>query len=197
MVIYFKRMIYINPQERILFGILVILSYICIMIYFIGNKQEGKVKIGYTLNSIKLRWRMVQVNCPFQVDILLLIEGMLDTEKHIHQLFNKDHIRGEWFTLSPDIQAFIDNPPKLSVTETFKFVPRVDKISKDNTDIEELYSKGFSAQKIADKLGYTQSQVRRFITRHGLSQKYKRNHPNMSKHTRTPKIYDIPPIINN
>lgn len=102
-------------------------------------------------------------------------------------MFIKDCIRGEWFTLSPDLQAFIDNPPPLNVVETFKFTPRVDRIAKYDTQIENMYSEGKSCQKIADALGYTYAQVRRYITRHGLHKKYNRDHPKMSTYARTPR----------
>lgn len=143
------------------------------MIYFIGNKEQKVVKIGYTLDRyIRGRFLTVQTNCPFDVEVFLTVNGMKNTEKHFHNLFKNDHIKGEWYKLSYDIEHYINNPVCPNITETFK--PLLVKISGDiQEEIEILYSQNTKIPDIAAKLGYTYSQVRSHITRRQLHIKYK------------------------
>jgi DNA-binding Xre family transcriptional regulator len=69
------------------------------MIYFIGNKQEKVVKIGYTSNSIRDRLFALSVGCPYKLEIINVIGGGLWVEKSIHTLLESKRMRGEWFNL--------------------------------------------------------------------------------------------------
>lgn len=134
------------------------------------NKQEAKVKIGYTDKNIPHRLAAVQCHCPFEVDMLCKLEGMRDTEKYIQNQFKHLHIRGEWYRIEPDLQSFIDNPTQPPITETFVPIERMK--DDDCPIIEELYKKGYSIRKICDDVPYSVSQVRRYITKHKLHSKY-------------------------
>lgn len=164
------------------------------MIYFIGNKQERKVKIGYSMDRyMRGRFLSVQTNCPFDVEVFVTINGMKDTEKYFHNLFVKDHIRGEWFNMSDEIQEFINNPYSPNIKETFR--PLLVPISGDtHKDIEELYSQNMDIIKIARQLGHTYSQVRTHITRRKLHLKYQHTRK-IHKSKGTKKKHIIPDPI--
>lgn len=167
------------------------------MIYFIGSKTEKKVKIGYTISKISQRISVIQSNCPFEVECFLLIEGLKDTEKHIHDVFKSSHIRGEWFTLSKEIEDYINDPKDFNITETFQPTPRKDRINPKDTEIEKYYAWGHSTREIAEILGYTFSQVRTFIARRDLVNKYdgkRRRKRYTGKHQRTPKTIIVPDL---
>lgn len=167
------------------------------MIYFIGNKQEKIVKIGYTVSKINQRVSVIQANCPFIVECFLLIEGLKDTEQYLHNMFKAEYIRGEWFKYEGKVEDYINNPIKLPIIETFKHTPRKDAISKDNMEIEKLYSYGLSCLKIAQRLGYTESQIRTFIERRNFHKIYKytrKKKPYISNHQRTPKTIHLPEV---
>lgn len=168
------------------------------MVYFIGNRKQKIVKVGYTVTKIEQRLHTIRANCPFEVECLLLIEGLKDTEQCLHKLFESQHIRAEWFKIEGEVEKYISNPKQPDVIETFKHTPRTDRIDKNNSDIEEMYKKCISVRKIAQELGYTDSQVRTFIKRHGLIEKWKgkrwRRDYTDRGHTRTPKTTVIPPV---
>ena len=74
-------------------------------VYFI--QCEEYVKIGVALDISK-RLYTLQVSNPHDLVLLLLIEGDRQLESSLHYKFTKDRIRGEWFRLSPKIEAFIE-----------------------------------------------------------------------------------------
>ena len=80
------------------------------MVYII--RQNDYVKIGCT-RDVRLRLGDLQCGSPYELTVLLLIEGGFDEEKVIHEKFKKDLIRGEWFMLSQDIRDFIVENKKL------------------------------------------------------------------------------------
>lgn len=140
------------------------------MIYFIGNKQENIVKIGYTQNSIQQRFNTIQANSPYKMEVFGIVEGMKNIEKYIHNKFNFLHIRGEWFRISQELLQWIDKPILPYIEEKF-ISTRI--LPKDNTIIEQLYSQNYSIRQIALQTGFTNSQVRTFIERQKLNLKYK------------------------
>jgi hypothetical protein len=73
--------------------------------YFISDGQ--RVKIGKSRNPPS-RLAQLQTSHAAQLTLLLSIEE--DEEKTLHQRFAAFRLRGEWFTLSPEILAFIDDP---------------------------------------------------------------------------------------
>lgn len=164
------------------------------MIYFIGNKKQKLVKIGYTDQSIRVRFSTIQSNCPFEVEILLTIDGMRNTERHIHDIFKNAHYRGEWFKITPDIKAFISRPIMPYIEETFKSTCRLNNTNDDI--IEDLYKTGLSLEKIAQQTGYTYSQVRTRVSRRKYHLKYKdiRSKRGCGTHQRTPMTFVLPSI---
>ena len=81
------------------------------MVYFIQCGKSGPVKIGATKCSFKVRLAGLQVGCPFKLNLIGVIEKGY-TEKELHKRFSKyKRRRGEWFSPSPEIIGFIEDPP--------------------------------------------------------------------------------------
>ena len=76
-------------------------------VYFIQAGKEPKVKIGIT-NSIDNRLKQLQTGCPYPLNILAIIPGGRKKEKELHKRFEKYSEIGEWFSLSGDLQDFVD-----------------------------------------------------------------------------------------
>lgn len=164
------------------------------MIYFIGNKEEKYVKIGYTETTIRQRFLTLKSNCPFKLEILLTLDGMKNTEGYIHELLKSSHFRGEWYRITPEVQSFIDNPVfDKVIEETFRSTKRI-KEEHDST-LEDMYRDNKSYHAIAEATGFTYHQIRTYVKRNKLNVKYKDTrrhlHPKNSK-CRTPRIFEVP-----
>lgn len=83
------------------------------MIYFLKFEGLDYVKIGYTkMSNARLRILSYSTHSPFDVQLLLLIEGTFRDEKKYHKQFKEYHFKKEWFILSEEIKSFIsDNMP--------------------------------------------------------------------------------------
>lgn len=69
------------------------------LVYFIGNDQEGPVKIGFTSHRDPVkRLRQLQTASPYKLSVLGSISGTVATEKAIHVFLWHDNLQGEWFT---------------------------------------------------------------------------------------------------
>lgn len=74
-------------------------------IYFVTS-DHALVKIGYA-TDVAARVRTLQTSVPHPLHILLVVAGTLADERTVHRRFAADRLRGEWFNLSPAIEAFI------------------------------------------------------------------------------------------
>jgi hypothetical protein len=74
------------------------------LVYFIHMENNMKVfKIGYTTN-LKKRLESLQIAHPYPLQVYATIENVSrQKETALHQLFKKQHVRGEWFAITPDI----------------------------------------------------------------------------------------------
>lgn len=71
--------------------------------YFIRTIGTNRVKIGSSAN-VKSRLSHLQTGCPDQLELL----GITDIKEHVlHDRFASAHLKNEWFTLTPEIQEFI------------------------------------------------------------------------------------------
>lgn len=75
------------------------------IVYFIKN-ASGLVKIGWT-SDIDRRVKFIARAEQSELEVLATIPGGANLERKLHIRFAADRIRGEWFTLSPDIKGFI------------------------------------------------------------------------------------------
>jgi DNA-binding phage protein len=74
------------------------------VIYFI--ETQGLVKIGYS-NDPRRRFHNLSIGCPTKCTLIGVIDGSMADEKNIHEKFKDSRVRGEWFTFTPEINAFI------------------------------------------------------------------------------------------
>lgn len=79
-------------------------------VYFATCRQANAVKIG---SSIDPHGRLceIQLGCPMLVIIEAVMAGNCEDEFAFHRRFEDDRIRGEWFTITPMIEAIIAANP--------------------------------------------------------------------------------------
>ena len=74
------------------------------MVYFV--KANSKVKIGYAEDPSK-RIPSIQTSSPYELEVLLIIDGSYERERELHAKFQNYRATGEWFDLSAEIIDFI------------------------------------------------------------------------------------------
>ncbi len=79
------------------------------MIYFIQAGTRGPIKIGYTSNNPNNRFSMIQAHSPVKLKFRGVKVGTEADEKKLHIRFAKQHVRGEWFKPSPEMEEIIMN----------------------------------------------------------------------------------------
>jgi hypothetical protein len=77
-----------------------------VSVYFITAREVGMVKIGCAYDPFD-RLKGLQCGCPNKLTLEAFVKGSHKREREIHQLLKKHRVRGEWFTLSPEIEAII------------------------------------------------------------------------------------------
>ena len=72
------------------------------LVYFIHMKNNRKVfKIGFT-TDLKARLQDLQVAHPYLLQVYATIENVpKKMETELHHFFEKKHVRGEWFAITP------------------------------------------------------------------------------------------------
>ena len=80
-------------------------------VYFITSRDLGMVKIGYAKNAQE-RFHLVQVHCPVELKLERVLEGSLEKEAELHERFADCRRRGEWFEITPALDAFMATLPK-------------------------------------------------------------------------------------
>jgi hypothetical protein len=76
------------------------------MIYFVQAKSGGPIKIGHAVNVFQ-RLRELQVANPAPLHVIGVMDGDLEAEARVHATFANDRLRGEWFSESDALKAFI------------------------------------------------------------------------------------------
>jgi len=72
------------------------------MIYFIRNKETGRIKIGKA-NNPQNRIKTLQTGCDGELELLAFIPGETDVELEWHREYEGFHHRGEWFNPDPSL----------------------------------------------------------------------------------------------
>jgi hypothetical protein len=83
-------------------------------IYFLRAGEF--VKIGRS-KRWKVRMAHMQIGSPYTIVPLLVVVGDAALERRLHSRFKTDHFRGEWFHMSPTINAFIKENLKDSIVD--------------------------------------------------------------------------------
>ncbi len=81
------------------------------MIYFITARGIGLVKIGYATKPQE-RFHTISVHSPVDVLLERVCPGELRVEADLQGRFASARVRGEWFTITPEIEAFMDGMPR-------------------------------------------------------------------------------------
>ena len=89
------------------------------MIYFL--KAHDRIKIGYA-NDPSQRIPSIQTSSPFELEVLLIIDGNYDKEKELHQKFQAYRKSGEWFEFVEPIKHFISVNSQQNRKYEFGFV---------------------------------------------------------------------------
>ena len=77
-------------------------------IYFIQvDPPDGPVKIGFTGRRVEKRMAEGQTFAPQSLHLLVESHGTLSDEDHLHRIFQKDCIRGEWHQYSPLLRELV------------------------------------------------------------------------------------------
>ena len=75
-------------------------------VYFIGNREWGLVKIGYSKKP-ELRLKQVQTMAPFPVEILKIENGNKENENKYHLKFSSLNSYGEWFLIKSELMVHL------------------------------------------------------------------------------------------
>lgn len=87
------------------------------MIYFIYDEKNNAIKIGVT-NNVEKRLRTLQCGNPTKLQIKHTIEGSYKEESILHYHYRKNHLLGEWFTYTDQLQKDLyDNNLEIIIGE--------------------------------------------------------------------------------
>lgn len=86
------------------------------MIYCITAREIGLVKIGFSENPFS-RFAKLQSDSPVALRIERMTNGEVHEERALHRRYAAERVRGEWFTLTPDIEAWMASLPAAIRTE--------------------------------------------------------------------------------
>jgi hypothetical protein len=76
-------------------------------VYFISARELDLVKIGYAFNPVR-RYNHLRTFSPVELTLEGAIPGGYEKERELHRRFALARARGEWFKLTPGLQAEID-----------------------------------------------------------------------------------------
>lgn len=77
-------------------------------VYFATSGQTDMVKIGFTIDP-SARMSTLGTSTPYPFHLQSFFASYVEAEKMVHQRFSEDHIRGEWFNNSDDMQELWDD----------------------------------------------------------------------------------------
>lgn len=75
--------------------------------YFVGSREAGIVKIGFSRNLAERVNRLKSNSGPYRLELLAKVVGGSERERHYHCKFETFRFSGEWFHLSPEIEEEI------------------------------------------------------------------------------------------
>jgi hypothetical protein len=77
-------------------------------VYFVRAGRVNTVKIGWAKADVDKRIAELQCGCPHQLHLIGYLPGSLADEYEWHARFHGCRKRGEWFALSGDLRAAIN-----------------------------------------------------------------------------------------
>lgn len=79
-------------------------------VYFITAREVGMVKIGCAYEPAR-RMAHMQTMSPCELALEAIFPGAYQEEKELHLQFASQRVRGEWFRITPEIEAVIASAP--------------------------------------------------------------------------------------
>lgn len=76
-------------------------------VYFVSARELDLVKIGYAFCPVR-RFNHLRIFSPVELTLEGAIPGGFEKERELHRRFALARVRGEWFKLTPGLQAEID-----------------------------------------------------------------------------------------
>ena len=76
-------------------------------VYFIVCNETARCKIGFTKGDPQKRLRSLQTGSPGELVMLVKQPGTPTTEAKLHERFAPSRVRGEWFDLTDELQAYM------------------------------------------------------------------------------------------
>lgn len=95
------------------------------MIYFIQCGHNGSIKIGYTDKKASIRMAAIQVCCPYELEIIGIMEGSYAEEQELQKKFKYIHIRGEWFQSDVSLLRYINGKEKITFSDLCEMEPKL------------------------------------------------------------------------
>lgn len=78
-------------------------------VYLIGDIDEGRYKIGYTIRNVNQRIDEIQTGNPKKLELIKVFETIhyIKVEAWMHRIHGSKRMEGEWFELTDeDIKNF-------------------------------------------------------------------------------------------
>lgn len=75
-------------------------------IYFLQKGEDGPIKIGRSRNPER-RCTNLQVYNPDPLHLIKAAPATAELEQELHKKFCANHVRGEWFTPTPELLSYI------------------------------------------------------------------------------------------
>jgi len=117
-------------------------------IYFVGNRDLGIVKIGYT-TKLKRRMASLRTGSPVPIKLFAVIFADASLETRLHEHFKSSRKHGEWFTISADLEHCIDDiknqrvpdcvPAGLVPTRDERIDILAEEVVRDNAENRDFY----------------------------------------------------------
>lgn len=85
-------------------------------VYFATCREANAVKIGSSIDPYA-RLPEIQHGCPLLITIEAVMPGDASEEFRLHRWFTEERIRGEWFTITEEIERLIEKHAVPPTTE--------------------------------------------------------------------------------
>jgi len=82
-----------------------------VSVYFITARTAGKAKIGFATDAAS-RFAKMKVDSPLPLTLERVIDGDIETEQALHARFGTSRTHGEWFDITPELDAFMASQPE-------------------------------------------------------------------------------------
>lgn len=126
------------------------------MIYFIQEGTQGPIKIGYTSRCPVKRMSYIQSSNPRKLRLVGVINNATEvTEKSLHDMFENENIRGEWFHASTVLIDYINK----NSSQHIPYKPK----RREGELREWLKSNNITQGAFAKRIGRTQGRVSQII----------------------------------